>query len=611
VPDPRHSVDQYRMLRALVDELARCGMREACTSPGSRNTPIVLSLVREQRLRCFSHIDERCAGFFAVGAARASGRPVAVTCTSGTAAAELMPAVVEAHWGMVPLIVLTADRPADLRDVGAGQAIDQIKLYGDHAKWFCEVELPPALDPEAMRWIRQLACRAYWTALEGRPGPVHLNLPLREPLVLGEPLPEEPPELAGRPDGRPWVRRDARGNTRDARGNTRDARGNTRHSRDSRDSRAGDDARPTQSSTLAGDSSAIPPRTVLVAGRTEDDERVAAEIGAFAQRLGVPVLADGLSAARSTANAVATYDLLLRDPGLAGRLAPEHVIRVGDLPTSKPLRTWLASLPSDVEQLLVDPGASWQDPAGVVSRIWPGDPVALLCSLEGTADPTWLGAWRDADDAAGGALAAALAAEPALSEPLVARRLGEWLDPEATLFVASSMPIRDVELYLPAATPLPRVLSNRGANGIDGTISAAFGAAAAGPERSVVLLIGDVALAHDLGGLIAARRLRLELTIVALNNDGGGIFHFLPVSGEGQAFEEHVATPHGLSLERVAALFDLDYRRAGREEELHAALEDATGSGRVSLIEVPTDRTGNLALHRRLADAGLAAATRL
>src|SRR5579875_4128252 len=207
VPDPRHSVDQYRLLRALVDELARCGMREACTSPGSRNTPIVLSLAGEPRIRCFSHIDERCAGFFAVGAARASGRPVAVTCTSGTAAAELMPAVVEAHWGRVPLIVLTADRPAELRDVGAGQAIDQLKLYGDHAKWFCEVEPPPALDAGTMRWIRQLACRAYWTALEGRPGPVHLNLPLREPLVLAEPPADEPPELAGRAGGGPWVRR--------------------------------------------------------------------------------------------------------------------------------------------------------------------------------------------------------------------------------------------------------------------------------------------------------------------------------------------------------------------------------------------------------------------
>jgi 2-succinyl-5-enolpyruvyl-6-hydroxy-3-cyclohexene-1-carboxylate synthase len=561
------------MLRALVDELTRCGMREACTSPGSRNTPIVLSLVREPRLRCFSHIDERCAGFFAVGAARAGGRPVAVTCTSGTAAAELMPAVVEAHWGQVPLIVLSADRPAELRDIGAGQAIDQIKLYGDHAKWFCEVELPPVLDAQAMRWVRQLACRAYWTALEGRPGPVHLNLPLREPLVLAGPLAQEPPELAGRPDGRPWVRRTAP-----------------------------EEAERPQARVALG------PRSVIVAGRTEADERVAAEIGAVAQRIGVPVLADALSAARSGATAIASYDLLLRDRALAARLEPEHVIRIGDLPTSKPLRAWLAALPTAVEQTLIDPPATWQDPAGVVEEIWPGDPVALLRSLDGVPDPAWLSAWREADDAALAALGATLTGSPGLSEPLVARRLGEWLDPETTLFVASSMPIRDVELHLPARVPLPRVLSNRGANGIDGTISAAFGAAAARPGNPVVLLIGDVALLHDLGGLLAARRLGLELTIVVLNNDGGGIFHFLPVSGEGGAFEEHIATPHGISLERVAALFELDHVRAAEEGALRAALCAATGSGRVTLIEVATDRAENLALHRRLAEAGLAAA---
>jgi 2-succinyl-5-enolpyruvyl-6-hydroxy-3-cyclohexene-1-carboxylate synthase len=573
VPDPRPSVNQHRMLRALVDELARCGMRVACTSPGSRNTPIVLSLVREPRLRCFSHIDERCAGFFAVGAARASGRPVAVTCTSGTAAAELMPAVVEAHWGRVPLIVLTADRPAELRDVGAGQAIDQLKLYGDHAKWFCEVELPPVLDEAAMRWIRRLACRAYWTALEGRPGPVHLNLPLREPLVLSEPLGAET-EFPGRADGTCWTWRGS-----------------------------GDDPGGGLVTSLV-----VPPRTVIVAGA--GDASLARAVDELSTRLGVPVLADALSPARRGSNAIATYDLLLRDHGLAERLRPDTVIRVGDLPTSKPLRGWLAALGPQIRQILADPHGSWQDPDAVAGELWTGDPARLLSRValqSGDEEPDleWLAAWRAADDGVGAAIDAGLGE---LSEPLVARRLGKWLDPEATLFVASSMPIRDVELYLPARAALPRVLSNRGANGIDGTISSAFGAAAAEPGRPVVLLIGDVALLHDLGGLIAARRLGLELTIVVLNNDGGGIFHFLPVSREGEAFERHIATPHGLSLERVAALFELGYVRADVEHGLHAALDAAVGSGEVTLIEVPTDRAENLALHRRLADAGLAAA---
>src|SRR5437588_3700852 len=198
------AIDTYQLMRAFCDELARCGLRHACTSPGSRSTPIVLSFARTPGIRCWSHIDERSAGFFALGAAKASGGPVAVTCTSGTAAANLAPAVIEASWARVPMIVLTADRPPELRDLGAGQTIDQIKLYGGAAKWFFEVGVHDA-PPERLRWIRLLACRTYRTAFEGVPGPVHLNFPLRDPLVLEEPLPED---RTGREDGQPWVRFD-------------------------------------------------------------------------------------------------------------------------------------------------------------------------------------------------------------------------------------------------------------------------------------------------------------------------------------------------------------------------------------------------------------------
>ncbi|MBV9818587.1 MAG: 2-succinyl-5-enolpyruvyl-6-hydroxy-3-cyclohexene-1-carboxylic-acid synthase [Solirubrobacterales bacterium] len=549
------TIDTYCLLRAFCDELVRCGMREACTSPGSRNTPLVLSLVREPGIRCFSHIDERSAGFFALGAAKASGRPVAVTCTSGTAAANLAPAVIEASWARVPLIVLTADRPAELRDVGAGQAIDQLKLFGDAPRWFLEAELPAA-DATGLRWIRQLACRSYWTALGEPPGPVHLNVPLREPLVLDEPLELDDP-IPGRPDGRPWV------------------------------DRAPPAARPAGQRRLA-------PRGVIVAGAAEP--AVGDAVRRCAARTGYPVLADPLSGARESAAAVASYDLLVRDPEFAAAMAPEIVVRAGDLPTSKPLRAWLASL-AQARQLALSP---WQDPDAVVSEALGGDPVAALDSLEATGDPGYAAAWHDAD----GVVRAAVRDElgDGLSEPLVAALLGDWLPPRATLVVASSMPIRDVELHLPAGVPLPRVLANRGANGIDGTVSTAFGVAAAtgGP---VVLLIGDVALLHDLGGLLAARRLGVEVTIVALNNDGGGIFHFLPVSSQADAFEEHVATPHGLDLAAVAGLFEIAYERPGGARELERAL--ARGGRR--LIEIVTDRHENLEGHRRLAARGLGA----
>jgi len=547
--------DTYILLRAFVDELVRCGMRAACTAPGSRSTPLVLSLVRDERLRCYSHLDERVAGFFAVGLAKASGLPVAVACTSGTAAVELAPAVYEAREARVPLVVLTADRPPELRDVGAGQTIDQLKLYGDAAKWFVEVGTHEAT-PARLRWIRTLACRAFWTATTGRRGPVHLNFPLREPLVLdeGETL---PPDDSGRPGGRPWV------------------------------VHAQAAAQPAQV-TFGG------ARGVIVAGRDERHPALPAALARAAERCGYPLLADPLSGARRGGAAVAHYDALLRDEAFAAAHAPDFVLRVGDLPTSKPLRQWLAGQ-ADAAQVRLDPEEGWQDPDGVVETMLVADPVATLDALDASADPAWLRSWRVADGAAARAIAATLG--DALSEPLVAAQLGADLPATATCFVASSMPVRDVETFWPARDAPPRALSHRGANGIDGTVSGALGAAAGG-AGPVVLLVGDVALAYDLGALASATRLGLSLTIVLLNNDGGGIFSFLPVARERDAFEEHVATPHGLDFARAAALYGCAYARADDPAALRTAL-DAAGDG-VALIEVRTDRDENVALHRRV-----------
>lgn len=560
-PDPTTAPSgtaAYLLLRAFCDELARCGMRHACTSPGSRCTPIVLSLVREQRIRCFSHIDERCAGFFALGAAKASRRPVAVTCTSGTAAANLAPAVIEARQAGVPLIVLTADRPPELREVGAGQTIDQLKLYGDAVKWFFEIGVQDAA-VEQVRWMRSLACRAYWTALEARPGPIHLNFPLREPLVVEGPLPEDP--QPGRADGKPWVRR-----------------------------------LPAELTPAPGPGPRPSGRIVIVAGGGTAEPL---ELAAFCAQKRIPLLADPLSGARRGPAAVAHYDLILRDPAFAQKHRPDFVIRTGDLATSKPLRAWLASL--DVAQIAVDPDGTWQDPDAVV-----GMRIGAL-PLPEDFEPLqaqWLASWREADDAADAAIVDALSDE--LSEPLVARELGHALPAEATLYLASSMPIRDAESFMSANAAAPRALSNRGANGIDGTVSSAFGASAVS-EAPVVLLAGDVALAHDIGGLLASRRLGLRVTVVVLNNDGGGIFHFLPVADEGGAFVEHVATPHGLDFSRAAALYGCAYERAATIAQLRAALKRALAAADTTIIEVRTDRERNLALHRRVAEAVRAA----
>jgi 2-succinyl-5-enolpyruvyl-6-hydroxy-3-cyclohexene-1-carboxylate synthase len=537
------TTDTYLLLRAFVDELARCGLAGACTSPGSRSTPLVLTLARQPGLECWSHVDERVAGFFAVGVAKQTGRPAAVACTSGTAAAHYLPAVIEAREARVPLIVLTADRPPELRDVGAGQTIDQLKLYGSAAKWFFEVGTHAAT-PERLRWIRQLAFRAYETTVGGRPGPVHLNFPLREPLVLDEALPpaEDPPPRRSRRAAQP----------------------------------AAVDLDPG-------------PRAAIVAGRHERHDGLAESLAAAAAALGTPLLADPLSGARRGPAAVAHYDALLRDPAFAAAHRPDTIIRIGDLPTSKPLRQWLAGL--DAKQVAFDPEGAWQDPAGVVCEVLDADPAAWARapSPGAAASPAWLDAWRSADAAAADAIATVLGDD--LSEPAVARALCA-LPPDATVFTASSMPVRDIETFWPALDAAPRVLAHRGANGIDGTLAAAFGAAATGAR--VVAHLGDVAMAHDIGALLTAKRLDIPLTIVLVDNGGGGIFDFLPVATQRDAYEEHVATPTGLEAERIAALFDLTYEQV---EDLEA-IREAPGT----LLHVRTDRAENVALHRRVWD---------
>jgi 2-succinyl-5-enolpyruvyl-6-hydroxy-3-cyclohexene-1-carboxylate synthase len=606
-------IDTYLLLRAMIDEFVRCGMRHACTSPGSRNAPIALTLANEPRLSCHSHIDERCAGFFALGIAKASGLPVAVTCTSGTAAAQLLPAAIEAHEARVPLLLLTADRPSELREVGAGQSIDQLKLYGSAAKWFFEVA-PPDASEASLRWMRTLACRAYWTALQGRPGVVHLNLPLREPLVVDEPLPSD---QTGRPDGKPYVRRvhptltpmSASGSEqrrlRELVGGRR--KGVVVAGRWERDCNAGID-RSQPSGASAGET------TVGDAGAGSPLADAAAR---FCEAAGWPLLADPLSRARRGDAAIAHYDALLRDERFMQAMRPEVVLRVGDLPVCKPLRRWLGGM-SDVSQVALDPEGAWQDPASVICESLVLDPVAALQELrdavvEGSAAEEWLQTWRGADEHAGEAIQAVLGSE--LSEPVLARELGVLLPENATLFVASSMPVREIESFWPVREDPPRVLCNRGANGIDGIVSSAFGVAAA-RQGPVVLLIGDVALAHDIGGLLAAGRLELSLTIVLVDNAGGGIFDFLPVASapigrepggsaapsEDRAaaqdlYTRHIATPTGLDFAHAASLYGLQHERVNDLASLRAALERGIASSHSSIVEIRGEREANVALH--------------
>jgi 2-succinyl-5-enolpyruvyl-6-hydroxy-3-cyclohexene-1-carboxylate synthase len=560
--------DQHLLLRAFTDELVRCGVTEVCTSPGSRSTPLVAALVRDGRLRATSHIDERCAAFFALGAAKASGRPVAITCTSGTAAANYLPAVVEAHEAGVPLLVLTADRPPELRAVGAGQAIDQVGIYGGNVRWFVEVGNHEAT-PDRVRWMRMLACRAVAATLADRPGPVHLNFPLREPLVPPAPLREDP--APGRPDGAPWI--------------------------------AVPSAPPAGDPLALEDAVAGATRGVIVAG-ADRDPATGAAVARLAAASGWPLLADPMSAARRGDAAVAHYDHLLRSPEFVAAHRPDAVLRVGDLPTSKPLRAWLAGL-RDVRQVAFAPPSVWSDPDATLGALLAGTAGAAVAGASlPAAWPEWLDGWRSADAAVAAAFEEVLG--DGLTEPGVARDLAAALGHDATLLVASSMPVRDLESYLAVRDGGPRVLSNRGANGIDGTVSTGYGIASVS-DGPVVALLGDVALLHDVGGLLAARRLALGLVLVVLNNDGGGIFEFLPVGAERDFFEEHVATPHGVDLAHVAELYGCVLERPSDRAGLAAAVSAGVERGGTTIVEVRTVRAENLALHRRATEAALGA----
>jgi 2-succinyl-5-enolpyruvyl-6-hydroxy-3-cyclohexene-1-carboxylate synthase len=560
----------FAPVQALVDELARCGMRHAVTSPGSRNAPIALSLAADERIDAVSAIDERAAGFMALGMAKASGLPVAVTCTSGTAAANLLPAVVEAHEAHLPLIVLTADRPPELRDVGAGQAIDQIELFGSAAKWFVEV----GNGEPGREWaihMRALACRAWWTAGGGRPGPVHLNLPLRDPLA---PVPEDldAAQWQGRDDGRPWVALREHSSAPDA-----------------------DDVQ------VLAERIATTARGAIVCGGGGDEETAEA-VAQLARESGWPILAEPTSGLRcgthDRSHVVAHYDVTLRDAAFAECQRPDLVLRIGAMPTSKPLRSWLAT----TVQVAIDPHAAWNEPTRTAEALLHADPVktcaALAAAIEArgsSSDPAWLAGWRSADET----VAAAFAAAPERFEAKAYAGIEDALPDDALIWLSSSMPIRYAESFFPSSPKPIRLLANRGANGIDGVVASAAGAAHAS-GRPTFVLIGEVALLHDVGGLLAARRAGIDLTIVCVDNGGGGIFDFLPVAEHAAtaAYERHVATPTGIDLAALAALARMAHRSATTPAELASAL--AAGPG---LIEVPADRAESVAFSRALTAA--------
>ncbi|CAB4731211.1 unannotated protein [freshwater metagenome] len=542
VEPPPHDV-AATFCATLVDEWVRGGVTHACISPGSRSTPLALALAAESRLQISVHHDERSASFVALGLALATKRPAVVLTTSGTAAAELHPAVIEAHQAGVPMLVVTADRPPELRHVGAPQTIDQLSLFGGAVRRFIE----PGVATWAGRggW-RSLGAQAVLVALGagggaagGHPGPVHLNLAFREPL-LGRSR-ELPP---GRPRNAPWHR----------------------------------------AADVRIDGGVVIDRAktgLVVAGAG------AARHAAGIRRLGWPVLTDP----RSGLSGVAHADPILRVPSFATANVPDTVVRVGDLPASRVVNEWLAS--TGATQIVI--ADTWVDPARDATFLAP------TFSVDMSASPprAWLRTWMQADAIAAKAISSQLARSKGITEPVVARMIVGETPRGGHVVVASSMPVRDLEWYAPRRTDIT-VHANRGANGIDGVVSTAIGVAASGVPT--VALVGDVAFLHDSSALIALARRSLNLTLVVVDNDGGGIFSFLAQAEalDAARFELLFGTPHGTDCAALARAHGLRVVEAATPMALSRALARVGG---VTVIVVRTERGANVALHRSLNDA--------
>jgi len=563
----------------FVAALHGAGVRDAIICSGSRSAPLALAFDRSP-IETRVSLDERAASFFALGLAKASRRPVAVVCTSGSAAANFFPAIVEASSARVPLIVATADRPPELRDTGAPQTIDQVKLFGDLVRWFVEVGTPE--DSRAMLdYAASLGTRAAAEAWRPPAGPVHLNFAFREPL-LPEPDALPPPPLpAAEAHVAPEALRPP-------------ARAIERLAKTARALRRG----------------------LIVCGPDDGAAEFATRIARLSEVTGYPVLADPGSQVRfghgAQAPILGAYDAFLRSPVFADRHGPEIVVQFGAALSSKAFHAYATRNPASTH-VIVDPAGAWRSPARRAREVVAASPeevaAALTEALEGSTDPlpSWREEFESAERLAREVLSRHLEEADEFREGKIFPALLEALPESGTLYVGNSMAIRDLDTFVPAHPRRVRVLANRGANGIDGVVSSALGASAAS-EGPLLLVTGDLSFHHDLNALHMAReeragpsRGRVGATVVVVHNDGGGIFSFLPAARH-PAFERYFGTPHGIDFAPVATMYAIPHSRPRSWSQLVERARDSLAARATEVIEIQTDREENRAWHQTVWD---------
>ncbi|WP_271852214.1 2-succinyl-5-enolpyruvyl-6-hydroxy-3-cyclohexene-1-carboxylic-acid synthase [Planococcus maritimus] len=543
---------------AFTHSLLHAGVTKAVISPGSRSTPLAYAFMKQQGIETYRQIDERSAGFYALGLAKASNAPVVLLCTSGTAAANYFPAIVEAYYARVPLIVVTADRPHELREVGAPQAINQINLFGSHVKWSVDLALPE--QGNHLDSLKRHLGRAATLAKTAPKGPVHLNVPFREPLSIDF----DQAYVSG-----------------------------TELYRFESGERLTDKAADFLTEVFTQS------RGLLIAG--ENTGEIPVEQWEFIRRLGWPVLADPLSNLRANVPAdlheliIDSYDALLKNDKFADRVAPDAVVRIGPQPVSKPLSLFLRKA-KPARYVVLDESPMLRDPQSAATHHIQQHFSALWqLKLKAKSSHPYLNLWITAQKFVQETMETHCQEE--LDEGVLAKAFFDELN-DCDLTVSSSMPIRDADTYFQTTQRDVRIFANRGANGIDGVVSTAFGIQAAN-KRPGYLLIGDLALLHDLNGLIASKLQNADMTIVVMNNDGGGIFSYLPQSKEERYYEDLFGTPTGIQFKAAADMYGAEYFSAETVAQLQAALRTPKEKP-VRIIEVATDRANNVTIHRKL-----------
>ena len=541
----------------LTETLKRLGLTTAVICPGSRSTPLAIAFASQIGIEALPVLDERSAAFFALGIARRCKLPVALVCTSGTAGANFYPAIIEAKESRIPLLVLTCDRPPELRDCHSGQTIDQLKLYGTYPNWQTELALP-SVDMGMLAYLRQTIIHAWERALYPVAGVVHINVPFRDPLA---PL----------PDG--------------IAANLLDEEFFSSIFQQSVKPLYNVPSFPVQWQKSQ--------RGIIIAGvaQPENAREYVSAIAHLSKLLQFPVLAEGLSPVRNYANLnpylISTYDLLLRNSDLSKQLQPEVVIQIGELPTSKELRTWLTF--SQTERWIIDSSNHNLDPLHGKTTHWQTsiEQLAENYNFPPKAYNSYLQLWCECEAKARASVDSTMVEIEQIFECKTAWLLSKALPAKTPLFISNSMPVRDVEFFWQPNNSNIQPFFNRGANGIDGTLSTALGIAHR--QQSSVMLTGDLALLHDTNGFLLNNKFIGHLTIILVNNNGGGIFEMLPISKFEPPFEDFFATPQNINFASLCGTYNVEHELINSWEQLQQRLKKLPSSG-IRVLELQTNR---------------------